>query len=126
RSSRQAPPSGCYHAATALQPPQRIIRATQSKHQPQRGATPRPQTRSKSMSNTIQAQHPAVVLRSNYQHLRALLTAAIIAIVGLTVAVVVLATSHSAGTITNPAAQVNRTAVHANPSPPIGPNPDQQ
>ena len=78
------------------------------------------------MSNTIQAQHPAVVLRSTYQHLRALLAIAAIAIVGLTVAVVVLATSHSAGTITNPAAQVNRTAVHANPSPAIGPNPDQQ
>ena len=78
------------------------------------------------MSNAVQAQHPAVVLRSNYQHLRALLMVAIIAIVGLTVAVVVLATSHSVGTITSPAAQANRTAVHANPSPAIGPNPDQQ
>lgn len=45
------------------------------------------------MSNTIQAQHPAVVLRSSYQHLRALLAIAAIAIVGLTVAVVVLATT---------------------------------
>ena len=78
------------------------------------------------MSNTVQAQHPAVVLRSNYQHLRALLMAAIIAIVGLTAAVVVLATSHSGSTITSLSAQANRTAVHASPPPAIGPNPDQQ
>lgn len=46
------------------------------------------------MSNTVQAQHPAVVLRSSYQHLRAVLAIAAIAIIGLTVAVVVLATSN--------------------------------
>jgi hypothetical protein len=45
------------------------------------------------MSNAVPAQHPAVVLRSSYQHLRALLAIATIAIVGLTVAVVVLATN---------------------------------
>ena len=58
------------------------------------------------MSNTVQAQHPAVVLRSNYQHLRALLAIAAIAIVGLTVAVVVLATNNA--TTISPAA--HRTA----------------
>ena len=43
------------------------------------------------MSQTLSTQHPAVVLRSRYQQLRALLVVAMIAVVGLTVAVVVLA-----------------------------------
>jgi hypothetical protein len=47
------------------------------------------------MSNAISAQHPAVVPRSSHQLLRALLAAASIAIVGLTIAVVVLATSNT-------------------------------
>jgi negative regulator of sigma E activity len=47
------------------------------------------------MSNTVPAQHPAVVLRSTYQHLRAVLAIAMIAIVGLTVAVVVVATNNA-------------------------------
>lgn len=51
------------------------------------------------MSNAITSQHPAVVLRSHYQHLRILLVVAMIAVVGLAVAVVVLATNdHNAGT----------------------------
>ena len=44
------------------------------------------------MGKAIPAQHPAVVLRSNYRQLRALLATAMIAIVGLTAAVVILAT----------------------------------
>ena len=44
------------------------------------------------MSNAISPQHPAVVLRSHYVHLRTLLAIAMIAVVGLTAAVVVLAT----------------------------------
>ena len=44
------------------------------------------------MSQTLSTQHPAVVLRSRYQQLRALLAVAMIAVVGLTVAVVALAT----------------------------------
>jgi hypothetical protein len=47
------------------------------------------------MSQTISTQHPAVVLRSRYQQLRALLAVAMIAVVGLTVAVVVLASSEN-------------------------------
>jgi hypothetical protein len=43
------------------------------------------------MSTTIQKQHPAVVLRSHYQHLRSLLAVALVALVGLSTAVVVLA-----------------------------------
>ena len=45
------------------------------------------------MSHTIPSQHPAVVLRAHYQHLRAVLAIAIAVIVALTVAVVVLATN---------------------------------
>jgi hypothetical protein len=44
------------------------------------------------MAQTVPSQHPAVVLRSHYRHLRALLAIAMIALVGMTVAVVVLAT----------------------------------
>ncbi|HET6868230.1 MAG TPA: hypothetical protein VFH80_20110 [Solirubrobacteraceae bacterium] len=44
------------------------------------------------MSHQISQQHPAVVLRSHYVHMRALLVIAMIAVVGLTVAVVLLAT----------------------------------
>jgi hypothetical protein len=46
----------------------------------------------KVMGKAVPAQHPAVVLRSHYRQLRALLAVALIAVVGLTVAVVVLAT----------------------------------
>jgi len=44
------------------------------------------------MSHQISQQHPAVVLRSHYVHMRALLVIAMIAVVGLTVTVVLLAT----------------------------------
>ena len=44
------------------------------------------------MAKAIPRQHPAVVLRSHYQQLRALLATAMIAVVGLTAAVVILAT----------------------------------
>ena len=43
------------------------------------------------MNQAISTQHPAVVLRSRYQQLRALLAVAMIAVVGLTAAVVILA-----------------------------------
>jgi hypothetical protein len=45
------------------------------------------------MANAIPAQHPAVVLRSHYRQLRTLLAIAMIAVVGLTAAVVILATN---------------------------------
>jgi hypothetical protein len=47
------------------------------------------------MSPTVPKQHPAVVLRSQFVHLRSLLVIAMIAIVAMAVAIVVLA---SAGT----------------------------
>jgi hypothetical protein len=50
------------------------------------------------MPQTVPAQHPAVVLRSNYRHLRALLAIAMVAVVGLSVAVVILADDDATGT----------------------------
>jgi hypothetical protein len=44
------------------------------------------------MPQTVPKQHPAVVLRSHYRQLRALLAIAMIAVVGLSLAVVLLAT----------------------------------
>lgn len=43
------------------------------------------------MSETVPSQHPAVVLRSHYRNLRALLVIATIAVVALSAAVVILA-----------------------------------
>ena len=66
------------------------------------------------MGQTIPTQHPAVVLRSHYNHLRALLAAALTAIVGLTVAVVILATDdYGASTSSAPAAREFRLPSHA-------------
>jgi hypothetical protein len=65
------------------------------------------------MSHTVPSQHPAVVLRSNYQHLRALLAIAIVVILGLTVTLVVLATNSNRTTLARPATQ---SATQPNPS----------
>jgi hypothetical protein len=48
------------------------------------------------MGKALPAQHPAVVLRSHYRQLRALLATAMIAVVGLAAAVVILATNDDA------------------------------
>jgi hypothetical protein len=69
------------------------------------------------MSYTVPSQHPAVVLRSSYQHLRALLAIAIAIIFGLTIAVVVLATSGNHTTLATP---TTASATVANPSAEIG------
>jgi hypothetical protein len=52
------------------------------------------------MSNTIPAQHPAVVLRSQYRQLRSLLAVLIVAVVGLSTTVVVLVGDDSETTST--------------------------
>jgi hypothetical protein len=62
------------------------------------------------MSQSISPQHPAVVLRSHYVQLRALLAIAMIALVGLTVAVVILATNDPGGTDASSAAPVSAPA----------------
>src|SRR5919106_95867 len=50
------------------------------------------------MGQAIPRQHPAVVLRSHFNQLRALLAVALVALVGLTVAVVILATDDDVNT----------------------------
>ena len=57
------------------------------------------------MGQTVPQQHPAVVLRTHYAHLRILLVIALIALVAMAAAVVVLATSDSttSGTTSSPA-----------------------
>jgi hypothetical protein len=62
------------------------------------------------MSQSISPQHPAVVLRSHYVQLRALLAIAMLAVVGLTAAVVILATNDPAGTSASSAAPVSPLA----------------
>jgi hypothetical protein len=49
------------------------------------------------MGRAVPQQHPAVVLRSHYQQVRALLAVAMIAVVALTAAVVILATDDPEG-----------------------------
>ena len=62
------------------------------------------------MSNSIPAQHPAVVLRSQYRQLRSLLAVMVVAVVGLSTTVVVLSvddqTATTATTIHVPTAQL--------------------
>jgi hypothetical protein len=66
------------------------------------------------VSHQIAPQHPAVVLRSHYVHLRALLAVAMIAVVGLTVAVVILAINDDGGgSSVNAATPVSAPAVSA-------------
>jgi hypothetical protein len=62
------------------------------------------------VSHQIAPQHPAVVLRSHYVHLRVLLAVAMIAVVGLTVAVVVLAINDDGRTGLSAAAPVSAPA----------------
>jgi hypothetical protein len=50
------------------------------------------------MGEAIPRQHPAVVLRSQFNQLRALLAVAMVALVGLTAAVVILATDDEVST----------------------------
>jgi hypothetical protein len=66
------------------------------------------------MGKAIPAQHPAVVLRSHYRQLRALLAIAMIAVVGLTVAVVILATNDDRDTSAGSATQVSAPAPTGN------------
>jgi hypothetical protein len=53
------------------------------------------------MSKTVPAQHPAVVLRSQYRQLRSLLAVLLVAVVGLSTTVVVLAGDDSETTTTS-------------------------
>jgi hypothetical protein len=55
------------------------------------------------MGQAVPDQHPAVVLRSQFNALRTLLAVALIAVIGLTVAVVVLASDEQQIAYTSPA-----------------------
>jgi hypothetical protein len=59
------------------------------------------------MANTTGAEAPPTVLRSRYMHVRALLAIAITAIDGLTVALVIVATSTNSQSAANSVASVN-------------------
>jgi hypothetical protein len=62
------------------------------------------------MGQAVSTQHPAVVLRSHYVHLRALLAIAMIAVISLSAAVVILATSEDSDTVAGSAAPVIASA----------------
>ena len=62
------------------------------------------------MGKAIPAQHPAVVLRSHYKQLRALLAVAMIGVVGLTAAVVILASNEDRDTSVSSATQLSTPA----------------
>lgn len=62
------------------------------------------------MNQPISPQHPAVVLRSHYRQLRALLAVTMIAVLGLTVAVTILATNDAGSTSVSAATPVTATA----------------
>jgi hypothetical protein len=77
------------------------------------------------MSHTVPTQHPAVVLRSSYQHLQALLAIGTIVIVGLTVAVVALAINTSSSTTQSHANHATSAVIQAGRSIAVQPNPDE-
>jgi hypothetical protein len=62
------------------------------------------------MSHSMSPPQPAVVLRSHYVQMRALLAIAVIAVVGLTVAVVILATGDAGGTSATSGVRVSTPA----------------
>src|SRR5215216_2751116 len=72
------------------------------------------------MGEAIPRQHPAVVLRSHFNQFRALLAVALIAVAGLTVAVVILANNDdkaaSTSTVAKPIGSINYGKSTVNPS----------
>ena len=71
------------------------------------------------MGKAVPEQHPAVVLRSNYNHLRALLIAALIAVLGLAGAVVIVANDDdTVGSTSTPAIESGTGSPGRGPAPP--------
>jgi hypothetical protein len=64
------------------------------------------------MSNTVSQQHPAVVLRSHYVHVRTLLVIAMVAIIALAATIVVLAAGDDSPTVPTPAAPITAPVSH--------------
>jgi hypothetical protein len=97
-----------YRLVAALQPLPRMIAAMFiSPHTSGRAAAAAAPKQEAVMGQAIPRQHPAVVLRSHYNHLRALLAVAMIAVVGLTAAVVILANDDDRDTSAGTATQVS-------------------
>ena len=67
----------------------------------------RPVQQEAAMNRAVPKTHPAVILRSHYKHLRALLAIAMVAVVGLSAAVVMLATGEDRSTGVNAAAPLS-------------------
>jgi hypothetical protein len=61
------------------------------------------------MNQTVPTQHPAVVLRSHYRHLRSLLVIAMVAVVGLAAATVILALDDGNSSGTTSAADISNS-----------------
>lgn len=74
------------------------------------------------MSHIVPTQHAGPVLRFTFQRVRALLAIAMIAVVGLTIAVVVLAVNN--GTNASAGARASRHAISSGPV--VQPNRDEQ
>ena len=71
------------------------------------------------MGKAVPEQHPAVVLRSHYNHLRALLIAALIAVLGLAGAVVIVANDDDTIVSTStPALENGASGLADGPAPP--------
>ena len=68
------------------------------------------------MSHTVPTRHPAVVLRSRFNQLRALLVIALIAVVSLSAAVVILASNSDTEATTSGTRAIEPTN-HVGPSP---------
>jgi hypothetical protein len=92
----------CYRRVTGPQPTRGTIATDVGSSSPPNGRAAEAIAPNKEavMAQAIPMQHPAVVLRSRYTQLRMLLAVAMIAVVGLTVAVVILAIEQ--GTRTTP------------------------
>jgi hypothetical protein len=71
------------------------------------GTDSHPTTQEVVMAHAVPTQHPAVVLRSHFNQLRALLAIAMIAVVGLAAAVVILANDEDRDTTAGSATQVS-------------------
>ena len=84
----------CYRAVAVLLPVGRMIATDVGHQQPHRASRGAGRLRQERvMGQAIPRQHPAVVLRSHFNQLRALLAITMVAVLGLTAAVVILATN---------------------------------
>ncbi len=110
--SSPAPPANpllprCYRLVAPPKPPPGTIATDTGPHNKRASRQRPPPGQEAVMGQAIPRQHPAVVLRSHYQQLRALLAIAMIAVVGLTAAVVILATDDAPDTSAGSATQAS-------------------